>query len=256
MGTTTLVNGTWYHAAATYDGTTFRLFLNGVQEASVAMADGPGTASAHHAALATAMTSTGAATGLFNGALDEVRIWNVARSAAQLGARRDQELTSGTGLIARYGLAEAPARPSTTPSPAASTAPPSVVRMGRRRTDQRAGQPAPVFSTDITNQNHSEGAVISLDADATDPESDALTYSATNLPGGITINTATRRHHWHPELNQLGQLQRRHQRVRRHRQRHRPVHLDGDRRRRARNTALDFDGTDDHVTFGPRRDLN
>ena len=27
IGTTTLVNGTWYHAAVTYDGTTFRLYL-------------------------------------------------------------------------------------------------------------------------------------------------------------------------------------------------------------------------------------
>ena len=52
----------------------------------MAIANGPGTGSAHHAALATAMTSTGAATGLFDGALDEVRIWNVARSAAQLVA--------------------------------------------------------------------------------------------------------------------------------------------------------------------------
>ena len=31
IGTTTLANGTWYHAAATYDGTTFRLYLDGVQ---------------------------------------------------------------------------------------------------------------------------------------------------------------------------------------------------------------------------------
>ena len=38
--------------------------------------------------------------------LDEVRIWNVARTGAQIAASRDQELTSGTGLVARYGLNE------------------------------------------------------------------------------------------------------------------------------------------------------
>ena len=213
IGTTTLVNGTWYHAAATYDGITFRLFLNGVQEASVAIANGPGTASAHHAALATAMTSTGAATGRFNGALDEIRIWNSARSAAQLGARRDQELTSGTGLIARYGLAEATGTVvnNSVAGGVNGTAVGGPAWVGGAPISAPAN-PAPVFSTDITNQSHSEGAVISLDADATDAESDALTYSATNLPDGITINSCHGRHHWHPELNQLGQLQRRHQR--------------------------------------------
>ena len=52
------------------------------------------------------MNSTGVAAGFFNGVLDEVRIWNVARSQAQIQASRDLELTSGTGLIARYGLTE------------------------------------------------------------------------------------------------------------------------------------------------------
>ena len=39
---------------------------------------------------------------------------------------------------------------------------------------------APVFSTDITNQTNTEGDVVSLDADATDPDLDTLTYSATS----------------------------------------------------------------------------
>src|SRR6185295_1637195 len=95
-GTTQITNGTWYHAAATYDGTTFRLYLNGTQEASVAVANGPGTGSTHPAALGTALDTTGAPAGFFDGVLDEVRIWNVARSAAQIVASRDQELTSGT----------------------------------------------------------------------------------------------------------------------------------------------------------------
>ncbi|MEA2622083.1 MAG: hypothetical protein QOH61_993, partial [Chloroflexota bacterium] len=105
-GTTTIQNGVWYHAAATYDGTTFRLFLNGLEEASVAVAAGPGTAANQPAALATALNTTGAAAGFFDGVLDEVRIWGVARTAAQLLSTRDQELTAGTGLMARYGLNE------------------------------------------------------------------------------------------------------------------------------------------------------
>ena len=52
------------------------------------------------------MTSTGATQGFFDGVLDEVRIWNVARSQSQIQAARYQQLTSGTGLVARYGLNE------------------------------------------------------------------------------------------------------------------------------------------------------
>ena len=32
LGTTVICDGLWYHAAATYDGTTWRLYLNGVLE--------------------------------------------------------------------------------------------------------------------------------------------------------------------------------------------------------------------------------
>ena len=35
------------------------------------------------------------------------------------------------------------------------------------------------------------GRVISLDAGATDPDGDTLTYAASGLPAGLTINTAT-----------------------------------------------------------------
>ena len=68
---------------------------------------------------------------------------------------------------------------------------------------------APVFSTDITDQTDAEGDVVSLDADATDADLDTLTYSATGLPGGVTINAEHGRHQWHAELDQLGHLQRR-----------------------------------------------
>ncbi len=50
---------------------------------------------------------------------------------------------------------------------------------------------APIFSTDITNQTDAEGATVSLDADATDADLDTLTYSATGLPGGVSINPTT-----------------------------------------------------------------
>ncbi len=193
IGTTTLVNGTWYHAAITYSGGNFRLYLNGVEETFVAVANGPETTSTLPPALGTAMDPAGTPAGFFNGVLDEVRIWDFNRSAAQILASRDLELTSGTGLVARYGMNEG-----------SGTTVANSVAGGVNGTAVNgplwvAGAPfagggnqAPVFSTDITDQSNSEGNVVSLDADATDPNpADTLVYSATNLPNGVAINSST-----------------------------------------------------------------
>src|SRR6185436_12382336 len=87
LGTTPICDGVWYHAAATYDGTTWRLYLNGVLDAQLVVGSfTPRSDSIQHAGIGSAMTSTGAAAGFFQGTLDEVRIWNVARSAAEIQA--------------------------------------------------------------------------------------------------------------------------------------------------------------------------
>ena len=40
-GTTAIQTGVWYHAAATYDGTTWRLYLNGVLDGTPVVAGQP-----------------------------------------------------------------------------------------------------------------------------------------------------------------------------------------------------------------------
>jgi hypothetical protein len=106
IGTTVIQNDVWYHAAATYDGTTWRLYLNGQLETTLAVNQTPRWDSIQHAGLATALTSTGVAAGYFDGVIDEVRIWNFARSDGAILADRFNELTSGTGLVGRWGLDE------------------------------------------------------------------------------------------------------------------------------------------------------
>src|SRR3954471_2301264 len=88
-GATVLTSDVWHHVAATYDGTTWRLYLDGTADASLAVGQPPRSDSIQHAALGTAMNSTGVAAGFFEGALDDARVWNYARSQAQIAATKD-----------------------------------------------------------------------------------------------------------------------------------------------------------------------
>lgn len=106
-GVTPIVNGQWYHAAATYDGTTWRLYLNGSLENELVVGQPPQSASIQHAGLGTSLKSTGATNGFFNGALDEVRIWDYERSIAQIGSTVNSQIEDPTtGLVARWSLNE------------------------------------------------------------------------------------------------------------------------------------------------------
>ena len=189
------ISATWHHAAVTYDTATdtWNLYLDGDLERTLA-AGGNFTPRSDSASStppsARRSTPPASLAGFFNGVLDEVRIWNVARSQAQIQASKDQELTSGTGLIARYGLNEG-----------TGTAVANSIAGGVNGTAVNgplwvAGAPFAPAATrrrssapTSPDRSDTEGAVISLDADATDPNlGDTLTYRATGLPNGISIN--------------------------------------------------------------------
>src|SRR5439155_20546745 len=107
LGTTAIQNNVWYHAAVTYDGTTLRLYLNGIQENAISIGRPPRSDSIQHAAIGSALNSTGVAAGFFGGTIDEARIWNVARTAAQILSGKDVEIPTGTGLLGRWGFNDA-----------------------------------------------------------------------------------------------------------------------------------------------------
>jgi hypothetical protein len=86
----------WTHVAASYDGTTVRFFIDGVAAGAVPLGNsGPGAGGP--------VTIGGDPTfGNFLGRLDEVRVWSVARSEAQIRANMHRELRSAQGLIAVF----------------------------------------------------------------------------------------------------------------------------------------------------------
>ena len=105
-GSTAVTANVWHHAAATYDGSTWKLYLDGALDGTLAVGQPTRADSIQWGALGTMLTSTGATNGFFAGVLDEARVWNVARSQADIQATMDQEVTSGTGLVARWGMNE------------------------------------------------------------------------------------------------------------------------------------------------------
>ena len=124
-GSTPILNDVWYHAAATYDGTSWKLYLNGnLETLSCPTTCSPGATprsdSIQGVGLGAMIDSTGTALGRFDGVIDEARVWSVARTQLQIQGTMDSELTSGTNLEARWGLNDASGEDVTDslPSPA------------------------------------------------------------------------------------------------------------------------------------------
>ena len=109
-GTTAITLNVWHHAAATFDGTTWAVYLDGNLEASAIPGLHPRSDSIQGVALGAMLMSTGPFTptaGRFQGVLDEARVWSVARTQLEIQGTMNSELTSGTNLVARWGLDEA-----------------------------------------------------------------------------------------------------------------------------------------------------
>jgi len=89
--TTTVTAGKWYHAAVTYDGTTVRLYINGVEDGNwpEASMSAP-SADTHQIAVEGSVR-------YFDGVLDEVRLHSRALCAAEILAIYNQ--THGPRIV-------------------------------------------------------------------------------------------------------------------------------------------------------------
>jgi hypothetical protein len=103
--TTTVTTGDWFHVAATRTASTgvVRVFVNGVLEAQQTLAN-------TRPLIAQSTLTLGANTidgRYFNGWMDEVRVWNVARDATELRATMHERLTGNEpGLLVYWRFDE------------------------------------------------------------------------------------------------------------------------------------------------------
>lgn len=92
----------WYHVAGTYDGSFIRYYVNGCL-----VTQQPASGNLITQDLNTAIGNiSGPQTEQFNGKIDEVRIWNVARTEAQIKANMFDlpSPTTQTGLLGYYKM--------------------------------------------------------------------------------------------------------------------------------------------------------
>jgi len=103
LSTTNVQSGVWYHVAGTWDGTTLKIYVNGVLE-NQNLYTGPMTS--NNQALHIGNLGKPNFQYHFRGNIDEVRIWNTARSAAQILANYNKLVSSSPSLAAYYRLDE------------------------------------------------------------------------------------------------------------------------------------------------------
>ena len=103
----TLKFGIWTHLASTYDGTTYRFYVNGVLAGSKTAGYsrvGFNSIPARPLRIGAGRTE-GSATYFFNGAVDEVRIWNYARTQNEINNEKNAVLSGQEiGLVSYYSF--------------------------------------------------------------------------------------------------------------------------------------------------------
>ncbi|WP_166667461.1 HYR domain-containing protein, partial [Meridianimaribacter flavus] len=90
VSATGLTTNRWYHTAVTFDGSTYRLYVDGVEINS--NTGGAPNANNRRFLLGAMDRNTNIPTNHFNGWLDELRIWNTALTATQIREMMNQEI--------------------------------------------------------------------------------------------------------------------------------------------------------------------
>ncbi len=107
VSTTVVPTGQFTHIAATYDGSTRRIYVNGMLDSAVDPGSTDITNTTAPFVIGARYWSNSLAD-FFQGAIDDVRVWEVARSPVQIAEDRNRRLSGyELGLLAYYRFDEA-----------------------------------------------------------------------------------------------------------------------------------------------------
>ena len=99
IGSTSIVPGRWYHVAGTYDGSVARVYVNGVMEGSETINDTIAESTANYRL--GARNNVPNYTNL-NGRMDEIRVWDVTRTQAQIQNSMNRTIPGNTSGLVGY----------------------------------------------------------------------------------------------------------------------------------------------------------
>ena len=106
-GFTTISKNIWYHAAVAYDGVFLKLYLNGILESALEINNPPMDQSPAKTVIGGVLLTGDILAGYFNGLVDEIRIWNYARTREEIQNEINNEISAPlAGLVIRLGLNE------------------------------------------------------------------------------------------------------------------------------------------------------
>jgi hypothetical protein len=96
-----LATDQWHHLVGTYDGSTYRIYVNGELKDSRSYGTGMSN-SVYPLTLGARRSAGGAPTSFYNGVVDEVRIWNIARTAGEIRGSMNSTLTGFEQNLVAY----------------------------------------------------------------------------------------------------------------------------------------------------------
>jgi hypothetical protein len=197
-GNTVVTSNVWHHAAATYDGTTWRLYLDGAADGSLVVGQPANTAVTSPTAIGSSLQSSGlpaTAGGFFAGQIDEARLWTTARSQGQIQATMNSAVSAAPGLVGSWHLDDGAGTSAIDTSGSGNTgttvnspAWTSGMLLGAAPANQ-----APVVDSVVMDQSSPRtNDTLTATVAAHDPDGDALTTSyqwtknGTDIPGANT----------------------------------------------------------------------
>jgi len=193
-----LTAGQWHHVACVYSGSTIKVYIDGVEESSTTAT---GSISTYSTSLYIGAYSGPGPIGGFDGLIDEVRIWNDARTASEISTNMTNELNGNeAGLVAYYKFNESDTNTVASNFASATGASYDGALTNMTGTEWTASTVfAPTISSVTANwgdfltevEDSVNGTVTVVTSGVEDGQTVTLTLNSVNYTGNVSLNSAS-----------------------------------------------------------------